>query len=73
MKKRLLLQKIEEAEREIAAAEHELSTAVREVGGRARADKTVTTRVVETAFDKLRAARSRLIDLKALVAADDDP
>jgi hypothetical protein len=72
MKKRLLLEKLEEAERELVLAEQELSTAVREVSGRVRADKTVTTRVIETAFDKLRAARSKLSDLKKMVDADED-
>jgi len=71
MKKRLLLDKIEEAEHELVLAEQELAAAVREVSGRVRADKTVTTRVIESAFDKLRASRLRLSELKALVGADD--
>jgi hypothetical protein len=65
----LLLTKIESAKRDITAAEHDLESAVRDLG--VTVEKTTITKVLEDAFAKLRAARTDLLDLERLVVGED--
>jgi hypothetical protein len=64
--------RIDTATREMAHAESELTRALREMRGGRRAEKTTVTAVVETALDKLKAARVTVAELQRILAADDD-
>jgi hypothetical protein len=67
MKKQVLKAKIEEAERQIALAEEEISGAIRELDVVPRAEKTITPRTIESALDRLRASRAKVSELKMLL------
>jgi hypothetical protein len=64
--------RIETATREMARAESELTRVLREMRGGPRAEKTTVTAVVETALDKLKAARVTVAELERILASDDD-
>lgn len=66
----LLIAKIDEAEQQLLVAEEELATAIRELRGLPRAEKTVTSRVIENAFEKLKVSRTKVSELKAIVLPD---
>ena len=55
---------LEIAKRDLARAEAEVDTALSALHAAPRAEKTGVTRAVEDAFDKVRAARRALDDLK---------
>ena len=69
--KKLLLEKIESAKRDIEAAETDLEKALRDMRVMPRAEKTTISKVLEDAFAKVRATRTLLTDLEELVTADD--
>lgn len=69
----LLRAKIDAAEQQLALAEQELAEAIRELRGVPRAEKTVTTRLIEDALDKVRTSRARLGELTSLAVLDDGP
>jgi hypothetical protein len=62
--------KIEAAAQLLAAAERELSEAVGALRGVPRAEKTVTTRLVEEALERVTASRARLSELEAQAGED---
>ena len=70
MGKRLLLERVEAAKREIADAESHLAKVVQELAGAPRANKTTSSEVLKDAFAKLNAVRIALVDLEALVEND---
>jgi hypothetical protein len=72
MKKLLIRSKIEEAEHQLTVAEEEFSAAIRDLRGAPRAEKTVTTTLIEDAVDKLKACRAKVSELKLLLDAEDD-
>jgi hypothetical protein len=71
MKTSAILAKIEEATREMAAAEGDLDRLLREIRVAPRAEKTTISEVVQKAFAELRAARSKLVELQEDLIADD--
>jgi hypothetical protein len=71
MKKQLLQTKVDEAEQQLALAEEALGAAIGELRGVARAEKTVSSGAIESAFDNLRKSRVKLQDLKTLLDADE--
>ena len=72
MKKELILKKIESAQRDIAAAQDELENALRDIQLAPRAEKTTISKVLETAFAKVKAARVNLSDLESDIAGTAD-
>jgi hypothetical protein len=72
MSKIILQTKIAAANEEIAAAEKELDTALRELRVLSQGEKTQITRVVEDAFSRLHVARKALGELAALVTNEKD-
>jgi hypothetical protein len=64
------LDKLVLAKRELTRAESEVDKALSVIRGAPRAEKTGVTRVVEEAFEKVRAARLALEDLERAVAAE---
>lgn len=71
MKKLLVRSKIEEAEQQLTIAEQEFSAAIRELRAIPRAEKTVTTAIIENALGKLSASKAKVLELKALLEEDD--
>ena len=67
MKKLLLKAKIEEAEQQLTTAEAEFAAAIRELRAAPRAEKTLTTTIIENAFDKLRLSKAKVSELKTLL------
>jgi hypothetical protein len=63
--------RIEAATREMALAEGELGRVLKEMRIGPRAEKTTVTSVVETALEKLKAARMTVAELEKLLASDD--
>ena len=63
-----LLEKIDTAKSEVAAAETQLEQLLKEISVAPRAEKMTVSRVVEDAFSKLRAAKSDLQLLEELLA-----
>jgi hypothetical protein len=64
-----LLQEIQSAKDAVADAEGDLSRLLREVKSGMRAEKTTISEALQEAFDKLRAARGRLVRLEKLALA----
>jgi len=62
--------KVEQAKRDISAAEAGLERAISDLRERERADKEIIAPVMEAAFARLVAARHALAELDELVAAD---
>lgn len=73
MKKHLIRSKIEQAEQQLTLAEREFSAAIRELRDVPRAEKTVTSILIEDALDKLSASKAKVVELKALLDAEDEP
>ena len=71
MKTTAILAKIEEATREMTAAESDLDRILREIRVAPRAEKTTISEVVQKAFSELRNARSKLVELQEELRADD--
>ncbi len=71
MKKLLIRSKIEEAEQQLTLAEQEFSAALREMRSVPRAEKIVTSALVEGAMGKLSASRAKVLELRALLDAED--
>ncbi len=72
MKKELLLTKLGPAMREIADAEAELEKALGELRVSPRAEKANISEALESTFSKVRAAKTRLLELEALIASATD-
>lgn len=70
MNRHLILSKIEEAARALDLADVEFGAAVREHDGAPRAEKTVPSVVLEKAMENLRTSRAKLVELRALLAAE---
>jgi hypothetical protein len=66
----LLASKVEAAKRNVIEAEADLERLLSELRAMARAEKTTISAALESAFTKLRAARSDLEALEQLVASD---
>lgn len=66
----LLSSKVEAAKRNVIDAEADLERLLSELRAVARAEKTTISEVLESAFNKLRAARRELEALEQLVAND---
>jgi hypothetical protein len=64
------LERIAKARSEITFAEGELEAALDEIKVLPRAEKTTVSKVVGDAFDKLRAAKSNLVDLEGALKKD---
>lgn len=71
--KRGLSEKIEAAKRHVAAAEAELDQLMKEVRVEPRSRKMTVSDVMQSAFDKLRAARSDVATLELLLSTSDGP
>jgi hypothetical protein len=66
------LEALEAAKRELSGAEIEFERLLREIPLAARAEKTTLPEVIEAAFSKLRAAKSKLNELETLFTADSE-
>ena len=64
------LDKLVIAKQELTRAETEVDKALSVIRGAPRAEKTGVTRVVEEAFEKVRAARLAVDDLERALAAE---
>jgi hypothetical protein len=64
--------RIDTATREMAHAETELTRALGEMRSGTRAEKTTVTAVVETALERLKAARVTVAELETLLGSDVD-
>jgi hypothetical protein len=71
-KKQLLLSKIDEAKRDVTAAETALASLLAKVDVAPRAEKTTVSQVVEEAFSKLRLTKTDLADLEKLIIDSED-
>jgi hypothetical protein len=67
----LLVSKIEAAKRDVMEAEVEIEGLISHLRATARAEKTTIGQTLETAFKKLRAARSTLEALERHLLAND--
>jgi hypothetical protein len=67
-----LLADVRSAEFQVAEAEQELASLLREIQGVARAEKTTISKTLEAALDKLRLARRQLLLIEERAAANDD-
>jgi flagellar biosynthesis chaperone FliJ len=72
MNKRLIRTKIEEAEQQLTTAEQEFSEAIRALRAVPRAEKTLTSTLVENALGKLSASKAKVVELKTLLDLEDD-
>jgi hypothetical protein len=72
MKKLLIRTKIDEAEQQLTMAEQEFSEAIRELRSVPRAEKTVTSTLIEDALGKLSASKAKVLELKALLDLEDE-
>lgn len=66
-KQKLLLKNVTTSKEEIADAERHLSKVLRDLGATPRAEKTTISGVVQTAFERLRAARESLDAIEKLI------
>jgi hypothetical protein len=71
-KKHLLLSKIDDAKRDVTAAETALTSLLAQVDVAPRAEKTTVSQVMEEAFSKLRLTKADLAELEKLISASDD-
>jgi hypothetical protein len=71
MKKKILLEKVAAAKRDIMEAENHLERVLQEVQTAPRADKAIISKVVEDAFSKLKTVRTNLLEVESLVKGDD--
>jgi tRNA C32,U32 (ribose-2'-O)-methylase TrmJ len=71
-KKNLLLTKIEAAKHHVSAAEAELDKLMAEIRAEPRAHKTTVSEVMQSTFDKLRAAKSDVAALEKLLLTEED-
>jgi Spy/CpxP family protein refolding chaperone len=62
--------KIEGARRRLQKAETEMERALHEIGGAPRADKSIISGALSTAFSEMKAARQDLLDLEQVIAED---
>jgi tRNA C32,U32 (ribose-2'-O)-methylase TrmJ len=67
---KLLLKSVSTSKQEIEDAERHLSKVLHDLGAAPRAQKTTISGVVQTAFDRLRAARESLDKLETLIKGD---
>lgn len=72
MDKKLLLANVRSAKSEVAEAEVQLESLLRELERSVRAEKTTISKALESAFDKLRAARKHLGNLEDLASGKDE-
>ncbi|HEY3816065.1 MAG TPA: hypothetical protein VGL81_02785 [Polyangiaceae bacterium] len=66
-KQKLLLKNVSTSKQEIEDAERHLSKVLQDLGAKPRAQKTTISGVVQTAFERLRAARESLDELEKLI------
>ncbi len=71
-KRKNVLQKISRAKDEIGIAERELKDAVAALPASVRAEKIRIGKVLEDAFSKLRAARTKVRELEVLLSGEDE-
>jgi hypothetical protein len=64
MDESLLKTWIEEAEMRLSTAEQALATAIGELDTVPRAQKTITTRLIENALDEVKVTRAKVSELK---------
>jgi tRNA C32,U32 (ribose-2'-O)-methylase TrmJ len=69
-KKKLILKNVSVTKQEIEDAERHLSKVLQELGAAPRAEKTTITGVVQTAFERLHAARESLERLEKLIKGE---
>jgi tRNA C32,U32 (ribose-2'-O)-methylase TrmJ len=69
-KKKLILKNVSVTKQEIEDAERHLSKVLQELGAAPRAQKTTITGVVQTAFERLHAARESLERLEKLIKGE---
>ena len=72
-KQKLLLRNVATSKQEIDDAERHLSKVLQDLGAAPRAQKTTISGVVQTAFDRLRAARESLDKLEKLIKSEPGP
>jgi hypothetical protein len=73
--KTLLIDRVDRAKNDVANAESELDRLMGELDALPRAQKTTVSSALDTAFSKLRDARSYLAELERVIASvkpDDD-
>ena len=66
-----LTSRIAAAKQRLLTAETEMETALHQIGDAPRADKTIISKALSTAFTELKAARQDLIDLEQVIASGD--
>jgi hypothetical protein len=72
MDKKLMLTNVRSAKSEVVEAENELESLLRVLNRTTRAEKTTISKALESAFEKLRAARKHLGNLEDLASGEDD-
>ena len=68
----VLSSKIQAAKHHVGAAEAELDKLMREVQVEPRSQKTTISEVMQSAFEKLRAAKASVAELEALLITGDE-
>ncbi|MFT3773458.1 MAG: hypothetical protein QM820_49410 [Minicystis sp.] len=68
MNETLLQSQIDAAEHQLTLAQQELAEAISTMRAVPRAEKTVTTRRIEDALDKVKVSRSKLGELRSITA-----
>jgi hypothetical protein len=72
MKNQMIMEEIRAAKSDVTDAEDDLTKLLSEIQVAPRAEKTTISKAVESAFDKLRAAREHLGTLERLISGRDD-
>jgi hypothetical protein len=72
MDKKLMLTNVRSAKSEVVEAENELESLLRVLNRTTRAEKTTISKALESAFEKLRAARKHLGNLEVIADDKDD-
>ena len=66
-----LKERLEEAKCRLQTAEEQMEGALHEIGAAPRAEKTIISAALSTAFAELKAARQALTDLEQVIAHED--
>jgi hypothetical protein len=72
MKSEIVLEAITVARNDVADAESELATLLKEIESAPRAEKTTISEALRTAIRKLRDGREHLVELETLIRGKDD-
>ncbi len=67
------LAKLEQAKRDVEAAEAQLEAVLSEIRVAPRAEKTAVSRAIECALERLRAARASLVEAETILAKETAP